>query len=316
MLSALRPLRSGGYAIFLCLVALVAACGRPDASSDVAQAAAAESAIAVTDDAGQKVRLNRPAQRIVALIPSATETLIALGAKEQIVGRTRYDVAPEVRHLPSVGGGLDPSLEVLISLRPDLVIVWEGERSRGLRPRLEEAGIGVFALAADDTSDVFRSIDQLGRLAGHSAAADTLAADIRRDLAEVRASVQGRPSPSVFFVVSQDPPMTAGPNTFIGQLIGLAGGRLLFPDVSQDWPAVSMEEIVRRQPEVIILPQGETPTQSVEALAKRSGWRELRAVREGRVAMLDANLVNRPGANLGRAARALRDALHPELGGR
>jgi iron complex transport system substrate-binding protein len=295
---------------------LLAGCGDAPAAGDTAAAAPADSAVVVADDAGRELRLARPASRVVSLVPSATETLLALGAREQIVGRTRYDTAPEVRDVPSVGGGLDPSIETLIGLRPELVIVWEGERSRGLRPRLEEMGIGVFALAADDTTDVFRSIDQLGRLTGRGRAADSLATAIRAELAEVRASVAGRTIPSVFYVVSNDPPMTAGPRTFLGQLIGIAGGQSIFPDAAQDWPTVAMEEIVRRQPEVVILPLGEIPTQTPEALRTRPGWRELRAVREGRVATVDADLVNRPGPNLGRAARALRDALHPELAGR
>jgi iron complex transport system substrate-binding protein len=275
----------------------------------------ADSVVAITDDTGHEIRLARPAQRVVSLIPSATETLLALGARKQIVGRTRYDVAPEVMDLPSVGGGLNPSLEALTALRPELVIVWEGERSRGLRPQLEALGIAVFALAADDTTDVFRSIVQLGQLTGHSRAADSVAAAIRADLESVRASVRGRPPPSVFYVVSTDPPITAGPRTFIGQILELAGGRSIFPDVAKDWPTVAMEEIVRRQPEVVVLPEGEDPVRSLEALRTSSGWRELRAVSEGRVVRVPTELVNRPGPNLGRAARALRDALHPELAG-
>lgn len=297
-----------------CLLATAAGCS--EAPERTEGAIPRDSAVAATDDSGREVRLPRPARRVVSLIPSATETLLALGARGQIVGRTRYDVAPEVVDVPSVGGGLNPSLEAIAALRPELVIAWEGDRSRGLRPQLEALGIAVFTLAADDTTDVFRSIDQLGRLTGHGQAADSVAAAIRADLESVRASVQGRPAPSVFYVVSTDPPMTASPRTFVGQILELAGGRSIFPDVTADWPTVAMEEIVRRQPEVVVLPEGEDPVRSLEVLRTTSGWRELRAVREGRVVRVPTELVNRPGPNLGRAARALRDALHPELAGR
>lgn len=295
----------------LLLALWLAGCGEPEARA--ARPAASDSAVAVTDDAGRPVRLPRPARRIVSLIPSANETLLALGAGDRIVGRTRYDQEPALQGLPSVGGGLDPSLETLIALRPELVVAWEGERSRGLRPRLAEMGIPVFGLAADDTADVFRSIQQLGTLSGREHAADSLAASIRSELAALRASVRGRPAPSVFYVVWDDPPMTAGPNTFIGQLIEVAGGRNVFPDAPADWPNVSLEEVVRRQPDFVVFAKGEGDTRSLEALRSAPGWRELRAVREGRVIWIPARLMERPGPQIGRAARALRDALHPEL---
>lgn len=293
------------------LVGVLGACG-DRADGDVPAAAA----ITVTDDAGREVRLTRPAGRVVSLIPSATETLVAIGAAERVVGRTRYDELPELRDRPSVGGGLNPSLEALAALRPDLVIVWDGERSSALRPRLEEMGIAVFALAADDTTDLFRSIGQLGRLTGLKRGADSVAGAIRSELDAVRASVRGKAAPSLFYVVSTDPPMTAGPGTFIAQIVQLSGGRSVFPDVAADWPTVAMEEIVRRDPHVVILPEGEAPVRTLEALRRAPGWRDLRAVREGRVFRVPSNLLNRPGPNLGRAARTLRDALHPELAGR
>ena len=294
------------------LLLLLAACGDAERS---AEPAPYEHAVAVVDDAGRTVLLPHPARRIVSLIPSANETLLALGAGDRVVGRTNHDRGPAMATLPSVGGGLDPSLEALVALRPDLVIVWDGKRSEELRPQLERIGIPVFALAADDTADVFRSIGQIGVLTGRNRAADSLAAEIRGKLRSVRNSVAGRPTPSVFYVVWDDPPMTAGPNTFIGQLVELAGGRTIFPDVPVNWPSVSLEEIVRRQPDVILLPQGENPTRSLETLRATPGWRELKAVREGRVARVPADLVNRPGPHIGEAARVLRDAFHPELAG-
>lgn len=296
------------------LLTLLAACGETREGASPTPAAA-EGAVAVVDDAGDTVRLPRPARRIVSLIPSANETLLALGAGDRIVGRTRYDEAPELAALPSVGGGLDPSLETLLSLRPELVIAWASEKRSAVRYRLEEMGIPVFAVDPQDTADVFRSIHALGALTGRSPAADSLAASIRGELEEVRTSVAGRPRPSVFFVVWNDPPMTAGPETFVAQLIGVAGGRTVFPDLRANWPQVSMEEIVRRQPEVVVLPVGEDGALSLERLRAAPGWRDLRAVREGRVATVPANLVSRPGPHVGEAARALRDAIGSAAGG-
>jgi iron complex transport system substrate-binding protein len=291
---------------------LLAACG--EGGRESAPPAPADSSVVVVDDTGDTLRLPRPARRVVSLIPSANETLVALGALDRIVGRTRYDEMPELASLPSVGGGLDPSLEALVALRPDVVVAWASEKRSAVRERLEEMGIRVLALDPQDTTDVFRTVKSLGALTGYGRAADSLGAEIRRELEAVRASVAGRPAPTVLFVVWHDPPMTAGPKTFIAQLIGVAGGRTVFPDLEANWPQLSMEEIVRRQPDVVILPVGENPAQTVERIRSAPGWRELRAVREGRIATVPANLTNRPGPYIGEAARVLRDALHPAPG--
>lgn len=274
----------------------------------------------VTDDGGRPVHLARPARRIIALIPSATETMVALGAADRLVGRTRYDVAPEVATLPSVGGGLDPSIEAIVALHPDLVLGWENDKRQEVRRKLTALGVPVFALRTEDTTDVFRNIANIGRLTGRDSAARAVAATVRREFDDVRRSVAGRPRPRVFYVVFNDPPMTAGPRTFIAQLVGLAGGETVFPDVPQLWPTVAMEEIVRRAPDLVIVPRGtrsrgEASGTALAELRARGGWRNVAAVRAGHVVTVDENLVNRPGPHLGEAARALRAVLHPELAG-
>jgi iron complex transport system substrate-binding protein len=288
-------------------IATLTAC-RADERALRAQAASIE----VTDDAGDVVRLAVPARRVISLVPSATETIIALGATDRIIGRTRYDIAPEVSAVRSVGGTIDPSIEVVVALRPDLVIGWDTDKRREVRTRLATLGIPVFSLRTQDTSDVFHGITNLGRLLGRDSAAATLAASIRGQLDSVRREVAGRPARSVLFVVYPTPPMTAGPNTFIDQLIGLAGGRSVFGDATQLWPTVSMEEIVRRKPELLIVPEGEIKDDSLARFRSRPGWRNLAAIRAGRVVTVPADLVQRPGANIGNAARAFQAAIHPE----
>jgi iron complex transport system substrate-binding protein len=290
-------------------LALLGACGGADARAGAPSAAA----ITLTDDAGHTVTLPRPARRVVSLIPSANETLLALGAGDRLVGRTDFDRGPGLDTLPSVGGGLSPSLERIAALRPDLVIGWETHKPQ-VRERLRELGIPVFAVRTEDTTDVFRTVRSLGRLTGRAAAADSLSARLRAELDAVRASVAGLPRPTVFFVVWNDPPMTAGPGTFISQVIGVAGGANVFADAAQPWPTVSMEEVVRRQPDAVVLPTGESGSPKTDVRAP--GWRELKALRGRGPILLPADLVNRPGPRIGEAARALRDALHPERAGR
>lgn len=298
----------------LLLALALAACGDAAPSAQAAPDLPADSAVSVTDDAGRVVTLPRPARRVVSLIPSATETLLALGAGDHVVGRTDFDTSPAVAGLPSVGGGLDPSLESLVALRPDVVIGWSEAKNPKIRERLAELGIPLFTVQTTDTTDLFRTVGNLGRLVGRTRAADSLSASLRGELEAVRASVTGLPRPSVFYIVWYDPPMTAGPRTFISQIVEVAGGRTVFPDVQGDWPTVSVEELVRRQPDVVVLPVGEMKGR-LEELRRTPGWSELRALHEGRVAQLPADLLNRPGPHLGQAARALRDALHPERAG-
>lgn len=295
-------------AALLAAVLALGGCGRADA-----RAGAPAGAITLTDDAGQTLTLPRPARRVVALIPSANETLLAIGAGGTLVGRTDFDHGPALDSLPSVGGGIDPNLEKLASLRPDLVIGWETHKPQ-VRERLRELGIPVFAVRTEDTTDVFRTLRNLGRLTGHAPAADSLAAHLRGELDAVRASVAGLPRPSVFFVVWNDPPMAAGPGTFISQLIEVAGGTNVFPDAREKWPTVSMEEVVRRQPRVVVLPVGESGSPRIDV--RGAGWRDLSAMRGRGPVLLPADQVNRPGPHMGETARLLRDALHPERSGR
>lgn len=308
---SLRRLRGG----LLPLLVLLAACGREGEDAGRAAPLPADSAVAVTDASGRTVRLPRPARRVVSLLPAGTETLFALGAGDRVVGRTRYDDLPQVQHLPSVGGGLDPSLEVLASLRPDLVVAFETTGGSKLRPQLESLGIPVLGILPEDTASVYRIIRNLGHLVGRDAAADSLARGIRAEIAAVRAAAGTGERPTALYVASVDPPIVAGPGTYIAELIGAAGGRLV--GVSADgpvWPQLSLEEVVRLQPDVLVLPVGHDPASSVERVRSAPGWRELRAVREGRVATVPADLMNRPGPGIGEAARVLHEAIRSAVG--
>lgn len=267
--------------------------------------------IVVDDDTGHPVILRAPANRIISLVPSGTEVLVALGAARSLVGRTMYDTEPELARIPSVGGGLNPNAETMIGLAPDLLITWAGTKNDPVREQLASSGAAIYGMRTRDTGDVFQSITRLAHLTGRDSAGHALALRIRAELNAVRRSVAGRATPSVLFILWGDPPMTAGPNTFIAQLISLAGGRSLFPDVDKDWAQVSVEEIVRRSPEYLVLPVGED--RNVARLRSAPGWRDLPAVKAGRIIEIPADLMNRPGPNIAEAARRLRDGIHPEL---
>ncbi len=257
-----------------------------------------------------------PAQRVVSLVPSMTDAIVALNAADRLVGRTRYDIAPEIADLPSVGGGLDPSLEALIALEPDLVIGWESAEYRGLRARLEAGGIAFHATSIEDTTDVFRSLDELGVLLDLPDRAAILAAEVRESLAGVSETGLRHPKPTVFYALLGDPPRTAGRRTFVGQLIEVAGGAPAFGEFHDGWPEVSLEAVLAAQPDILVVASDDTTIGVRRAFAEQPGWRDLTAVREGRIVVIRADLLNRPGPHLGSVARTLHDALVDVWGAR
>lgn len=253
-----------------------------------------------------------PPQRIISLIPSATETIVALGAADRLIARTDFDVDPELAHLPSVGQGLTPSLEQLTMLGPDLVVAWPDNASRSVIGRLEGFGVRIYSPRVQTLAGLRQATRELGAILDLESTADSLIEAIDAELQAVRDAVAGRDPPSVFYVVWYEPPTTSGAGTYIDELIEVADGRNIFADAPGLWPQVSMEEIVRRQPDIVLISQTDEDPIDIDRLQSTVGWRELRAVREGRVFQVDANLYNRPGPNVVRATRQLARILHPE----
>lgn len=286
---------------------------RPRTARDDATTAPADSLRppTVRDDAGRTVTLPRPARRVVSLIPAQTEVVMRLAGAGVLVARTAWDLDPALAHLPSTENALSPSVEWIAALRPDLVLAWPDEASRTVIARLESIGIPVYASSVESLADVDTMIARLGVLLGRERAADSLRAAVHAQLDAVRARVAGRPRPRVLYAVSIDPPMSVSDGTYLGELLAVAGGANLFADLNTLWPQVSLEEIVRRGPEVIVRPSESAVEDVLAGLRRRAGWRELPAVRAGRVHAVDVNLLNRPGARIGEAAEVLARAIHP-----
>lgn len=289
---------------FLGSTLLGAGCG-PEAAEDSGAGAA-------VDDAGRRVALDAPPRRVISLLPSMTEIVLALGEQERLVARTRYDRDPRVRDLPSVGGGLRPNLETIGRLRPDLVLTWADEGDDRLVDRLEALDIPVYAADSQTLADVRRHTRNLGRILDAEERAGRLLDSIGRGLAKVRDRIDGAERPSVFYVVWPDPPTTPGPKTYLDSLISIAGGTNAFSDAPARWPQVSLEEVLRRDPDVVVLAtRHDGEPAETDWIHERSGWRSLTAVRSDRILAVDADLFNRPGPRVVEAARTLARFLHP-----
>lgn len=249
--------------------------------------------------------------RVVSLIPSLTEIVVALGATPQLVARTDYDTDPALGALPSIGGGLDPSLETLVGLDVDLVLMPGVRDTPALVDRLASLGIESMVLETETVADLYHASEAIGARLDRVARADSMNASIEEALARVESRIEGRARVPVMYVVWGEPPMTAGPRTYVDELIRIAGGRNVFDDAPLQWPTVSFEAIVDRAPEVIIWPRGEVNATNLDDLAARPGWRDVSAIQAGRVLLVDADLFNRPGPGVVEAARLLARRLHP-----
>jgi len=244
--------------------------------------------VEVVDADGRTIRLDSPARRVVSLVPSATQTLAALGNRDAVVARTDFDTAGWTRSLPSVGGGLHPRLEAIIAVHPDLVIRFGGSQDARTPVRLDELGIEHVSIRPDRVEDVLTTIRTLGRLTGSEARADSLIAGLEAELDAIRKAAGGRPSPRVAYVLGGSPPWVAGPGTYIDEIIHLAGGVNVFGDLGSLYAAVSPEQFLAREIDVILTPDG-------SAL-------EDRLVGHATVAVT-SDALEIPGPALGRAAR-------------
>jgi iron complex transport system substrate-binding protein len=254
----------------------------------------------VVDDAGDTVRVPVPARRVVSLIPATTELLFAIGSGDAVVGRTTWcDYPPAAHRVRSLGDGIAPALEPVLSARPDLVLLYNSAQNASAADRLRALGIPALRLNTDRLADVDRLARLLGRLTKHERGADSVATAF--DLALARSSVSPGPrSPRVLLLVWEQPPMTIGRGSFLSELVGRAGGRNLFDDVPGSSGVVSIEAVAARDPDLIL-----TATDGPAAFVNRPEWQVVRAVRERRLLQVTGSEFNRPSPRAPDAVRQL-----------
>jgi iron complex transport system substrate-binding protein len=270
-------------------------------------APAATTAPELRDDYGRVVRLGAPPRRIVSLNPATTELLFAIGAGDRVVGRTEYDLWPDsARLVPSVGAGMQPNLEAVMGRHPDLVVLYASGSDRGAADRLTSAGIPTAAFRMDRVADFARVTMFLGRLIGDTLRARTVVDSVTTTLDRVRRATDTLPRPTVFMHVWEKPLMTIGGGSFLSELVTIAGGRNIYDSLPAPSPVVTIEDVLRRNPQIVLV----SPIERASMLAS-DRWRALPAVRGGRVLAYDTNRVARPSVKLGEAAVSLARLFHP-----
>ena len=262
---------------------------------------------ALRDDFGAAVTVAAPPHRIVSLNPTTTEVLFAMGAGSRLVGRSMYDAFPEsALDVPSLGAALRPNVEAIIGAKPDLVVLYASQDNRAAAERLRQAGIATVALRIDSIAQFERDTRLLGRLTGDSARANKVVDSVRATLDRVRAATRSLPRPTVFFHTWDRPLITIGGGSFLNELVDIAGGRNAYGDLPGPSGIVTVEDVVRRNPDYVFA----SPI-TAASLRADPRWQALPAVRAGHVLVFDTTIVGRPSVTLGAAARSLADLLHP-----
>jgi len=278
---------------------------------------AACSGPSAVDGMGREVVLPGSAQRIVSIAPSNTEILFAIGAGDQLVGRDEVsDYPPEALEVVSIGSTYgELNTEAILALEPDLVLAATITSPEQVQT-LETLGIPIFLLAnPEDFSGLLENIKVVGILTGHETDAEALADELEARIEAVTRRVEDAKRVSVFYEVDgTDPtaPWTTGAGTFQDVLIGLVGGENIAVDIA-GWGQMSLEEIVTRDPQVVIFGEGPWVPTTVESFLGRSGWEEIAAVVDGCVYGIDTNWVDRPGPRLVVALEQMALMIHPEL---
>lgn len=311
----LRGVWLGGLAMLLCAsgarAEALAKQSSGQQSNDVAQPALPP--IVVTDDVGRQITIPQPIRRIVSIAPSATETIFALGAGDRLVGDTDYcDYPAEAKTKAKVGGVMDPNLEEVVALRPDLVVATKEGNRRDTVDALERLHVPVYGMAASTVDEVLQSVQHLADVIGASDQGKALTASLKARLDDVQHKLANVPPTRVLFVTWSEPLISIGRQTYIADVLRYAGAQSVI-ESTQDWPHVSMEEVVHLQPEYIVFASDDPSSLEAEYAAVRDvpGWRDLKAIEDKKIAIV-GEAINRPATRLVDVIEQLARELHPD----
>jgi len=271
-----------------------------------------------TDTLERQVTIDAVPETIVSLAPSVTEILFAIGAGSRVIGRTDFcDYPEEVVDIPSIGGfsSSNISIETILVLEPDIVVggsIYQAD----LVESLEQTGVTVFVVDPSSLAEIMDTILLLGKVTGNQHESESLVADMQTRLDDVAQIVDTIPEEerlTVFYEIWHEPLMTTTKQTFIGELIELAGGVNIFGDIEEDYPSVSPEQIIESDPAVILGPSNHADQLNIEDISNREGWAKMTAVQNGAVYIVDGNMVSRSGPRVVAMLEIIAAILYPEL---
>lgn len=264
----------------------------------------------VTDELGRTVQVPEHPHRLICLMPSVVDDVYALGAGADVIGVPRYTKYPaEAGTKPSIGFPLAPSIETIVAMHPDLVLEDANMSSPDTLRSLERLGIPVFMVAPHQFQDIYRSLAAIGQALNRQQAARELIARLQAREAAVRRRVSGKPVISVLMPVGFDPVITFGKQAFLTGLIAIAGGHSVTADLPQDWTQISLEAVLARAPQALLLVRG-SQSMPVEQILNLPGWSNVPAIRNRRIYYVD-DRIELPCPVVFDALEELAKELHP-----
>jgi len=268
----------------------------------------------LTDEMGRKVRIHYPAKRIISLAPSITEILFALGLNEEIAAVTNFCDYPEaVLKKPRIGGFINPSIEKIVSLKPDLIIATrDGNRWETIN-RLSDLGFSVYLIHPKSFNGVMKAIHHIGVMVGKEEESRKIIVNMISEKEDITTRIKSLPKPKVFFQIGYAPIMTVGRETLADDLIRLAGGKSISENELISYPLYSIEAILSKAPEIIIMSSMESRRDYSNLIKWWQNWNSIPAVKLNAIYVIDSNLVDRPTPRIIEGLEALTKMIHPEV---
>jgi iron complex transport system substrate-binding protein len=266
------------------------------------------------DALGRRILLERPPERIIALAPSLTEILYFLGLGNKVVGVTQFSsYPPDAAFKPRVGSYVNLNLERIIDLSPDLIVATQDGNERRDVELLERAGITVYVVNPRNVGDLIETIQDVGSLCGVPQGATAQSRKLAKRVDRIVQKTTSLPKPLVFVQIQLKPIMTVNRETFHHDLIRLAGGRNMTGDEPVTYPRISLEEVIQRKPEVILISSMERQGRFERARREWLQWTSIPAVQTGRVHLIDSDLIDRPSPRLIEGLETMATFIHPEV---
>jgi len=266
------------------------------------------------DGIGNTITINAKPERIISLAPSHTEILYALGLGDKVVGVTQFcDYPEEVKNKPIIGDSFSINLEKIVSLEPDLVIEYWGMNDE-LKKQLENAGIALVTFSPESISQIQDTIIKIGVATGTSEKAEEIVLSIKNKQIEITNKVKDAPPVKVFYEIEYSSALwTAGKGSFIDEIITLGGGQNVAADAVGAYAQYSVEALLEKDPQVYVTNTFNMGLQNYNDIKDRPGFNGITAVREGRIEILDGNILSRPSHRVVEALELMAKAIHPEL---
>ncbi len=268
------------------------------------------------DEVGRRVLVPEHPSRIISLSPSITEILFSLGLEEQIVGVSNHsDFPPQALAKPRVGSYINPSVERTISLNPDLILATAAGNPREFVERMESLGLSVYTVFPKDFDGILRSISHIASITEREHWGGRVVREMMKRKQRILQLTRGRNKPKVFLQIATAPIVTVGKGSFANDLISLAGGQNIAGGETAKYPRYSIEEILIKAPDVIIITSMDPKADSQKLAERWNQWKTIPAVKQGRVFVIDSDLVDLPSPRIIDGLEAFAGILHPEVKG-